>query len=154
MTAGPELPRGLRPPVAHRALTWPRWAPVAGTLAVGLLLGTVVGAGAVDPTRTPEYQRLQQQLATAQELPAAADTVSISEGVWAVGRDVPAGTYRAARPVTGDCYWAVTTSASHGTEVVADGVPTNGVPTVELSDGQVFENDGCGPFVPARPPLP
>jgi hypothetical protein len=140
-----ELPGALRPP-AHRSLRWPRWSAPTGALAAGLVLGVVVGAAAVDPTRTPEYQRLQSELAAAQAAPAAV-SVSVGEGLWTVGRDLPAGTYRTARPVAAGCYWALTATGSQGTQVLDDDAPAGGSPTVQLGEGQDFENDGCGLFV-------
>jgi hypothetical protein len=75
-----------------------------------------------------------------------ADT-SITQGIWTVGVDIEPGTYRTAEPVIGDCYWGVYTSGTNGSDIVDNDIPSGGFPTVTLSVGQDFENNGCGTFV-------
>ncbi|MDP9390110.1 MAG: hypothetical protein M3P89_01690 [Actinomycetota bacterium] len=72
---------------------------------------------------------------------------SIGEGIWTVGVDVEPGTYRTAQPITGYCYWAIHRSGTNGSDIIDNDGPTGGVPTVNLSAGQDFENSGCGTFV-------
>ena len=72
---------------------------------------------------------------------------SIGEGIWTVGVDVEPGTYRTAEPLTGYCYWAILRSGTNGSDIVDNDGPEGGVPTVTLSEGQDFENSGCGTFV-------
>lgn len=72
---------------------------------------------------------------------------SISEGVWTVGVDVEPGTYRVSEALTGYCYWAIYRSGTNGSDIVDNDGPTGGFPSVTLSAGQDFENDGCGTFV-------
>ena len=72
---------------------------------------------------------------------------SIENGIWTVGVDIEPGTYRASEPIVGDCYWAIYTSGTNGDDIIENDIPTGGFPTVRLSAGQDFENNGCGTFV-------
>lgn len=69
---------------------------------------------------------------------------TIDEGVWTVGLDVPAGTYRVTAPVDDDCYWAITKSGSNGEDIIANDIVSGGRPTVTLKKGQDFESARCG----------
>ncbi|MGF0116034.1 hypothetical protein ACQFYA_06850 [Promicromonospora sp. Marseille-Q5078] len=68
----------------------------------------------------------------------------IDEGVWTVGTDIEAGTYRTTEPVSGDCYWAIYRSGTNQGAIVQNDIVTGGRPTVGLSDGQDFETNRCG----------
>ncbi|SKC51744.1 coiled-coil domain-containing protein [Krasilnikoviella flava] len=68
----------------------------------------------------------------------------IDEGVWTVGTDVEAGTYRTTEPVSGDCYWAIYRSGTNQDDIVQNDIVTGGRPTVALRDGQDFETNRCG----------
>lgn len=68
---------------------------------------------------------------------------TITNGVWTVGRDIPAGTYTS-NGVSGSCYWEITRSGSNGQDIIANDLPSGGFPTVTLSTGQDFSTDGCG----------
>jgi uncharacterized membrane-anchored protein YhcB (DUF1043 family) len=72
---------------------------------------------------------------------------SIGEGIWTVGKDVSPGTYRTSTAVSGDCYWSITKTGSNGSDIIQNGIPTGGFPSVTLSVGQDFTNQGCGTFV-------
>lgn len=76
-----------------------------------------------------------------QEETIAANTVT--DGVWVVGTDIKPGTYRA-RNVPSDCYWAITRSGSNGDDIINNGIPGGGNPTVTLSKGQDFTTQRCG----------
>lgn len=78
---------------------------------------------------------------------AAVDANSIGEGTYTVGADVQPGTYKVSAPVTGQCYWEITKSGSNGEAIVQNDIVTGGYPTVRLSVGQDFKNQGCGTFV-------
>lgn len=69
---------------------------------------------------------------------------AIGEGVWHVGDDVPAGTYRAVTPVdpSGLCYW-MRAKDDAGQNIVANGIPTGGRPQVTLRKGEWFTSQGC-----------
>ena len=66
---------------------------------------------------------------------------SITEGVWLVGEDIKAGTYKLREAFTGDlCYWEI----SKGDRIVKNDIVTGGRPTVTLQNGQEFTTKGCG----------
>jgi hypothetical protein len=72
---------------------------------------------------------------------------SIGEGTWTVGRDVAPGTYRTAEAVTGQCYWGIYRSGTNGSDIIDNDIVNGGFPSVQLSEGQDFKNNGCGTFV-------
>jgi hypothetical protein len=72
---------------------------------------------------------------------------SIPQGIWTVGLDIEPGTYRTAEPLLDDCYWGIYRSGTNGDDIIENDIPTGGYPTVTLSVGQDFENNGCGTFV-------
>lgn len=67
---------------------------------------------------------------------------SVSAGVWQVGKDIEAGTYRATSPVGDDCYWEV----KSGGEIVQNDIPGGGYPEVTVTDGQQLKISACGTF--------
>ncbi|WP_137657868.1 hypothetical protein [Bifidobacterium moukalabense] len=67
---------------------------------------------------------------------------SVSSGVWQVGKDIDAGTYRATGAVGDDCYWEV----KSGGEIVQNDIPGGGYPEVTVSDGQQLKIQSCGTF--------
>lgn len=71
---------------------------------------------------------------------------TITEGTWAVGVDVQPGTYRTREPVSGDCYWMITSDAN-GDDIVANDIVTGGRLTVTLSGGQYFTSERCGDWI-------
>lgn len=71
---------------------------------------------------------------------------TITEGTWAVGVDVRPGTYRTKAPVSGDCYWSITSDAN-GSNIVANDIVTGGRPTVTLGHGQFFTTNRCGEWL-------
>lgn len=81
---------------------------------------------------------------TATEEQVAANT--ITEGVWTVGVDIEAGTYRTKEAPT-DCYWAIYTSGTNQDDIIQNDIVTGGMPTVTLREGQDFETNRCGSWV-------
>lgn len=75
------------------------------------------------------------------EPPGPVDT--IDEGVWEVGADVKAGRYKLVAAITGDCYWSIT-PVGKPDDIISNGGPTGGRPTVVLKKGQEFTDQGCG----------
>ena len=71
-----------------------------------------------------------------------AKRTSASDGVWQVGKDIDAGTYRANDSVTDRCYWEV----SVGDDIVQNDMPGGGYPQVTVSDGQQLKLQNCGTF--------
>jgi hypothetical protein len=68
----------------------------------------------------------------------------ITEGVWKVGTDITAGTYRTDTNVSGStCYWQKSSDAE-GTKILSNDLPTGGRPQVTLTKGQWFKTQGCG----------
>lgn len=102
-------------------------------------------------TRTAELDEREAAVAAREAAITVAETAvaatSIDEGIWTVGVDVEPGTYRTAEPLSGYCYWAIYRSGTSGGDIVQNDGPEGGFPTVTLSEGQDFENDGCGTFV-------
>ncbi|MFJ2619213.1 hypothetical protein [Glutamicibacter sp. NPDC087344] len=72
---------------------------------------------------------------------------SVSDGIWTVGTDIKAGTYRAKEAVGSNCYWAVLKSGTNGDDIINNGIPGGGRPTVTVSKGQDFESVRCGTWV-------
>jgi hypothetical protein len=79
-----------------------------------------------------------------ERLMADADpATSIGDGMWTVGLDIAAGTWRPAQPAGGDCYWAVLAGGTNADEIIDNGLG-GGRPAVTVSRGQVFEVSRCG----------
>lgn len=97
-----------------------------------------------------EYNSLSDDYDTATETIDKADGMkadnakrtSASDGVWQVGKDIDAGTYRANNSVTDRCYWEI----SVGDDIVQNDIPGGGYPQVTVSDGQQFKLQNCGTF--------
>ena len=68
----------------------------------------------------------------------------VTEGTWTVGEDMKAGTYKTVEAVSGNCYWAITKTGTNGADIISNGLPTGGFPSVTVKKGQDFENQGCG----------
>jgi len=72
---------------------------------------------------------------------------SVESGVWTVGSDIKAGTYRTKESVGSDCYWAVLQTGTNGSDIIDNGIPGGGRPTVTVKKGQDFESQRCGTWV-------
>ncbi|MFJ2145680.1 hypothetical protein ACIOJF_10320 [Glutamicibacter sp. NPDC087831] len=72
---------------------------------------------------------------------------SVEDGVWTVGSDIKAGTYRAKEAVGSDCYWAVVKTGTNGSDIIDNGIPGGGRPAVTVKRGQDFESKRCGTWV-------
>ncbi|MGO2081140.1 hypothetical protein [Glutamicibacter arilaitensis] len=72
---------------------------------------------------------------------------SVDSGVWTVGSDIKAGTYRTKESVGSDCYWAVLQTGTNGSDIIDNGIPGGGRPTVTVKKGQDFESQRCGTWV-------
>lgn len=97
---------------------------------------------AVDLAKREETVKAREAAVTGAEKAAAANT--ISEGIWTVGKDIVPGTYRTAKALTSSCYWSITRTGSNGGDIIENDGPKGGFPMVVLSEGQTFENNGCG----------
>lgn len=72
---------------------------------------------------------------------------SVEDGIWTVGSDIKAGTYRAKEAVGSDCYWAVVKTGTNGSDIIDNGIPGGGRPSVTVKKGQDFESSRCGTWV-------
>lgn len=63
-----------------------------------------------------------------------------------VGEDVPAGTYRVATAVDGDCYWKKSKDAE-GDDIIDNDIPAGGRPQVTLKSGQWFTSKDCPDWI-------
>ena len=100
-------------------------------------------AAALDQREKDVAAREEAVTATEQRVAAT----SIGNGIWTVGVDVEPGTYRVAKALSGYCYWGIYRSGSNGDDIIENDGPEGGFPTVTLSEGQDFVNNGCGTFV-------
>ncbi len=72
---------------------------------------------------------------------------SVAGGIWTVGSDIKAGTYRTKEAVGSNCYWAVLKSGTNGSDIIDNAIPGGGRPTVTVKKGQDFETVRCGTWV-------
>ncbi len=95
------------------------------------------------PTATPS----PSPAPTVKPSPTPKPKPTITDGVWQVGEDIPAGTYRAAENVSGmSCYWAKYAD-SEGNNILSNDLPSGGRPQVTLKKGQWFNTERCGTWV-------
>jgi hypothetical protein len=69
---------------------------------------------------------------------------TVTEGIWIVGDDIAPGTYRTTDTVGSRCYWALLTTGTNGDDIVSNGIPGGGRPSVTVAEGQDFETSNCG----------
>jgi hypothetical protein len=74
--------------------------------------------------------------------------VTMEDGLYHVGEDVPAGTYRMREAVTDDdwCYWRKSKDAE-GSDIIDNDLAGSGRLQVTLKAGQWFETQRCGTWV-------
>ncbi|MEC5179482.1 hypothetical protein [Arthrobacter sp. CG_A4] len=84
----------------------------------------------------------REEAVTGAEKTKAANT--IGDGTWTVGKDIEAGTYRAAADVGSSCYWGIYATGSNGSNIIDNDLPGGGRPSVALSGGQDFKSSRCG----------
>lgn len=84
--------------------------------------------------------------------PAKPRPVTVDDGTWTVGEDIPAGTYKVNQRIeSGEmCYWAITKTGSNGGDIIANDLPSGGRPSVVLKRGQTFETDRCGTWTKTK----
>lgn len=77
-----------------------------------------------------------------------AEPVSLEDGIYHVGEDIDAGTYRLAEPITADdwCYWRKSKDAE-GSDIIDNDLASAGRLQVTLKKGQWFETQRCGTWV-------
>ena len=152
----PNTPPAQPAPVASR-----RKPPTAGRLAlfaagvvVGGFVGFGIGAGSssdstataavATPTATRTVTVTPKAQATRKPKPLPSP-ITVEDGVWTVGEDIKAGTYKLAEPVTGHtCYWTIYRSGSNQSHIIQIDAVQGGRPTVTLRAGQDFDSQTCG----------
>jgi hypothetical protein len=73
----------------------------------------------------------------------------IEEGIWVVGEDIPAGTYRTKEAVE-DCSWTIYRTGSNQSDIIAIDIPRGGRPRVTLQKGHDFATRSCGDWEKVR----
>lgn len=81
------------------------------------------------------------------ETEIAANTIP-GDGIYEVGRDMKAGTYRSGAPDSGNCYHSVNADAN-GDDIKSNN-NTAGPSLVNVSNGEFFETSGCNEWVLSR----
>lgn len=122
-------------------------AAISLSCASGIGTGVLMSSPSADtatvaeqPTRSDAPARAPVK-AKATPAPAAP---TITDGMWTVGVDFPAGSYRTTANVGTRCYWSITKTGSNGSDIVDNDLPPGGRPSVTLKKGQDFKTDNCG----------
>jgi hypothetical protein len=100
-------------------------------------------ADSVSPSAAPASTQVSP---SARPVAPAWKPASVGDGVWTVGTDMPAGTYRSTG-VSSMCYWEITKTGSNGSDIIANDLPSGGHPQVTLKRGQDFGTNDCGTWV-------
>lgn len=87
-----------------------------------------------------QVKTVQDQLTSLQSKVGEARKNTIGDGVWQVGRDIDAGTYRANDSVGARCYWEIMV----GDDIIQNDIPGGGYPQATVSDGQQLKLSRCG----------
>lgn len=97
------------------------------------------------PTSAPASTTAATKGVTATARPSP--PITIKDGVWTVGKDMPPGDYRLKRlesPKDLPCYWQISKAGSNGKDIEANGLVEGGHPIVTLKKGSAFESSHCG----------
>lgn len=90
---------------------------------------------------------IDEQKKTLETLTGKVETAkknTIGDGVWQVGKDIDAGTYRATREVGSRCYWSISNPVTD--DILQNDLPGGGFPEVTVSDGQQLKIANCSTF--------
>lgn len=131
----------------------------AGLLLLGCCTGFGIGsAGEPEPktvtlsSPSPVIQYLPAPSTAAQTsaapapAPTKAATATIEPGIWTVGEDIAAGTYKLREAHMGTCYWTIYKTGTNQSDIVEIDIVTGGRPSVTLKRGHDFDSD-CGTWV-------
>lgn len=130
-----------------------------GVLAAFAVIATVTNSdksdgyvyGAEGSGSRGDYSAVQE-VPTETPTPAPAKPTGIPQGMFLIGKDYPAGSYRTAGPADGalpSCYWERLSDATGEFDaIIANGNPV-GPTTVTVSAGEYFNTMGCQEWVPA-----
>lgn len=101
----------------------------------------------VRPTPDPTPAATPEPVATTAP-PKPKPKPTIDDGVYHVGEDVPAGTYRLRDAVDGSdfCYWVKSKDAEGG-DIIDNNLASTGRLQVTLKKGQWFSTERCGTWV-------
>ena len=99
-------------------------------------------------TRDSELREREKQLARREKAVGIAERVQADntiggDGVYRVGQDMAAGTYRSVDNV--DCYWKISGDAN-GSDIIQNNIVT-GPALVTVSTGQFFTTSDCGDWI-------
>jgi hypothetical protein len=81
--------------------------------------------------------------------PAPVGPTIPGDGTFAVGSDIPAGTYRSPKPDSGNCYWQRSKDDSDSLNSIIANDNTAGPARVTLHRGEYFKDSGCNDWVKA-----
>lgn len=142
------------------------FAVVAGVFLAGCCSGFFAGsAGEPDPkvisspspyavttivTASPAPVAATSAAPAAPTKAAPAPPATIDDGVWTVGEDFPAGTYKVSEAITQMCYWGIYKSGTNQDTIIQNDIVTGGRPSVTLKRGQDFKTSGCGTWVKTK----
>ena len=94
--------------------------------------------------RAAASQAAADQAAAAQALADVAKNTIPGDGIFAIGSDKAAGTYKTPGPAGGSCYYAVLSSPNgSGIDNIIDNNNISGPGIVTLKAGQYFETNRC-----------
>ena len=149
-----RVPEPPKPSTGRRNLTLALVA--AGALVVGCCGGfgiatvgqpeaATVTVSSPSPYRVTEYVTASPSPAppAAAASPTKAAAPTIEDGVWIVGVDFPAGTYRTTEAVS-DCYWGIYKAETNQSDIIDNDIVDGGRPTVVLRKGHEFKSSRCG----------
>lgn len=145
------------------------WMWVSAAVVTAALVAAVAawgGGGPSVPTAEPTAATSQPSTVPVTEPPSAGDATSspepgaggppITDGIWVIGKDAPAGRYQTAADVSKACYWWIYKSGVAPEQilynVIANGSPDAGRPIVRLEVGQTFQVWSCGTWRPIVEP--
>lgn len=158
--APPTLPGQDKKPRRSSALIGA--GAVIAALFVGCCTGFGIGSMGDDkpqvqvvttptPVKVIEYLPAPSPVApTEAAAPTKAAAPTIEDGIWTVGDDFPAGTYKVVTPVTRMCYWGIYKSGTNQANIIDNDIVTGGRPTVTLKRGQDFKSSGCGTWAKVK----
>lgn len=80
---------------------------------------------------------------------ATAAPATITDGIWLVGDDFPAGVYTARNITSGDCFWSIYKAGTNRRDILQNENVSGGHPTVVLKAGMEFKSARCGTWTTA-----
>lgn len=146
-THDPQRPYGPRHTGRRRALI------VAAAVAAGLVALACANPSTDDPAQSQQdASNRAAATATSAAAPTAQTTtaaptktspapVTLTNGVYTIGEDAPAGRYKVTERAPADCYW----SRTKGQDIIDNGLG-GGFPSFTTKTGETVEIMGCPDF--------